>query len=216
MRRMAKDRTILILGCLAAVLLLATGGLWLSRGEADAFAPCRKGLEAGGLDGLGSPFTLTDQNGARVTDRQVLAGPALLYFGYTYCPDVCPMDSARNAEAVAILDQRGMRLTPVFITVDPKRDTPEVLRDFTGAMHERMIGLTGSPAEIDAVAKAWRNYYRLNDQEDPENYLVDHMTNSYLVMPGAGTVGVFDRELSAPELAERAACFIDAASIAGI
>ncbi|UFS66055.1 SCO family protein [Paracoccus denitrificans] len=216
MRRMGKDRTILILGSLAAVTVLVTGWLWLSRGEADPFAPCRKGVAQGGLDGLGAPFELTDQNGRRVSDRQVLAKPALLYFGYTYCPDVCPLDSARNAEAVAMLEEQGMQVTPVFISVDPKRDTPEVLRDFAGAMHERMIGLTGTAAEIDAVSKAWRNYYKLNDQEDPENYLVDHMTNTYLVIPGSGTVELFGRELSAQDLAERAACFIDAASSTGV
>lgn len=67
---------------------------------------------------------MTDQDGRRVSDRQVLAQPALVYFGYTYCPDVCPLDSARNAEAVAMLEERGIMVTPVFISVDPKRDTP--------------------------------------------------------------------------------------------
>lgn len=214
--QMSKDRTILILGSLAAVLVLVTGWLWLSRGEADPLAPCRKGGMQAGPGNLGAPFELTDQNGRRVTDRQVLAEPALLYFGYTYCPDVCPMDSARNAEAVAMLEGRGIGVTPVFISVDPKRDTPEVLRDFTGAMHERMIGLTGSPAEIAAVSKAWGNYYKVNDQEDPKNYLVDHMTNTYLVIPDTGTAEVFGRELSAQELAERAACFIDVTSGSGV
>ncbi|MEG4644962.1 SCO family protein [Paracoccus sp. APAP_BH8] len=213
---MGKDGTILILGGLAAVLVLVTGGLWLSRGGADPFAPCRQSGVQSGLDSLGAPFELTDQDGRRVSDRQVLAQPALVYFGYTYCPDVCPLDSARNAEAVAMLEERGIMVTPVFISVDPKRDTPEVLGDFAETMHERMIGLTGTPAEIDAVAKAWRNYYKVNDQEDPQNYLVDHMTNTYLVIPGIGTVELFGRELSAQKLAERTACFIDAASGNGV
>jgi protein SCO1/2 len=78
-------------------------------------------------------------------------------------------------------------------------------------MHPRMIGLTGSASEIDAVSKSWRNYYRLNDQQDKENYLVDHMTNTYLILPGAGTVDVFARDLPAQELADRIACFIGAA-----
>jgi protein SCO1/2 len=79
-------------------------------------------------------------------------------------------------------------------------------------MHERMIGLTGTPEEIDAVSKSWRNFYRLNDQDDPENYLVDHMTNTYLVMPGAGTVEFFGRDVPPVELADRTACFINATS----
>lgn len=207
---MNTDRRILMLGGLATGLVLVTGSLWLSRPKRDPYGDCRQSAMAGGYDQLGGPFTLTDQTGARVSSDQVFAKPALLYFGYTYCPDVCPMDSARNAEATAILEGRGIEVTPVFISVDPKRDTPEVLSAFVGAMHERMIGLTGTPEEIDAVSKSWRNFYRLNDQDDPENYLVDHMTNTYLVMPGAGTVEFFGRDTSPQEMAERTACFIGA------
>ena len=209
---MNKDRRILMLGGLAAGLVLVTGSLWLRRGESDPFGACRQSAMAGGLEQLGGPFTLTDQTGARVTSEQIFAKPALLYFGYTYCPDVCPLDSARNAEAVAILEERGIEVTPVIISVDPRRDTPEVLKTFVETMHERMIGLTGTPAEIDAVSKSWRNFYRLNDQDDPENYLVDHMTNTYLVMPGAGTVEFFGRDVPPVELADRTACFINATS----
>lgn len=209
---MNKDKRILILGSLAAVLLLVTGWLWMSRGTGNPdFAGCGQSTVAGGFGRLGGPFTLTDQNGARLTDAQVFAKPSLLYFGYTYCPDICPLDTARNAEAVSILQSRGIEVTPVFISVDPKRDTPPVLNDFAQTMHERMIALTGTPEEIDAVSKSWGNYYRINDQDDPENYLVDHMTNTYLVMPGTGAVEFFDRNLSAQNMADRTACFIEAA-----
>ncbi|WP_199260083.1 SCO family protein [Paracoccus binzhouensis] len=149
---MGKDAKILILGSLAAGLLLVTGAPWLARAEADAFAPSREGAAQGGTAGLGGPFAPTDQNGRRVTDTRVLAEPALPYFGYACCPGVCPMDNARNAEAVSIPEERGIRATPVFITVDPRRDTPEMLKDFAAAIHPRMIGLTGSRAEIDAVS----------------------------------------------------------------
>ena len=110
---MNMDRRILMLGGAAAGLVLVTGSLWLSRGKDDPYAGCRKSAMAGGFDQLGGPFTLTDQTGARVSSEQVFAKPALLYFGYTYCPDVCPLDSARNAEAVAILQERGIEVTPV-------------------------------------------------------------------------------------------------------
>lgn len=208
---MNKDKQILLLGGLAAMLLLVTGWLWLPQGGNSDFAQCRKGTIAGGIENIGASFTLTDQNGARVTDQQVFAKPSLLYFGYTYCPDVCPLDTARNAEAAAILQQRGVEVTPVFISVDPKRDTPQVLHDFAEIMHEKMIALTGTPEEIAAVSKAWRNYYRINDQDDKENYLVDHMTRTFLIMPGAGTVGLFERNLSPQELADQTACFVEAA-----
>ncbi|HRO16281.1 MAG TPA: SCO family protein [Paracoccus sp. (in: a-proteobacteria)] len=204
------DRRIMIWGALAAILVLVGGWLWL-KPEADRFAGCRRGTVAGGAGALGVPFTLTDENGERVTDRQVFAKPSLMYLGYTFCPDVCPLDSARNAAAVDLLEERGIEATPVFISVDPRRDTPEQLRSFTDALHPRMIGLTGSEDEIAAVAKGWRHYFKLNDQEDKENYLVDHMTNTFLVLPGHGTVDFFGRDVSPGEMADRVACFVGAA-----
>ncbi|SMG43180.1 SCO family protein [Paracoccus sp. J56] len=208
----SKDRRILIFGSLIAGILLVAGAFWLSPGRADPFAVCRKGTVSGDFGGLGGSFELTDQNGQRVSDGQVLAEPALLYFGYTYCPDVCPLDNARNAEAVSILDQQGIAVRPVFISVDPGRDTPEVLKGFAQAMHPRMIGLTGTPDEIAKVAKSWRSYYMVKDQDDPENYLVDHTTSTYLIIPAAGTVEIFGRDIPAQEVADRSACFVTVAA----
>lgn len=207
------DRKTLALGALAAALVLLTGWLWLSRtSSADEFAQCRRSVVSGGLDSLGTAFTLTDENGQRVTDQQVFTKPTLMYFGYTFCPDVCPLDNARTAEAVETLVDRGYDMQQVFITVDPKRDTPEALREFTDILSPHMLGLTGSPEEIAAVNKGWRNYYKVNDEGDSEYYLVDHMTNTYLILPGRGTVEFFDREVPPQEMADRTACFIDAAS----
>ncbi len=209
---MAADKRILALGAVAAVLVLATGGLWLSREKSgDEFAQCRKSVVAGGMDSFGVPFTLTDENGTRVSDQEVFAKPSLLYFGYTFCPDVCPLDAARNGEATALLEEKGIEINPLFVTVDPARDTLEVLRSFTDAMHPRMTGLTGSTEEIDAVAKGWRTYFKLNNQDDAENYLVDHMTNTFLVMPGKGTVEFFGRDVTPEEMADRVGCFVEAA-----
>lgn len=209
---MAADKRILALGAVAAVLVLVTGGLWLSRSQSDdPFGQCRKSAVAGGMESFGTPFTLTEENGTRVTDKDVFSKPSLLYFGYTFCPDVCPLDATRNGEASSLLEERGIDVNPVFVTVDPKRDTLEVLRSFTDAMHPRMIGLTGSTEEIDAVAKGWRTYYKLNNQDDPDNYLVDHMTNTFLVMPGQGTVEFFGRDVTPEEMADRVGCFVKAA-----
>ncbi len=98
--------------------------------------------------------------GETVTDADVLTGPSLIYFGYTFCPDVCPLDTARNAEAIDILEERGQMVTPVFISIDPERDTPEVVGDFAVNLHERMIGLTGSPEQVAAASKAYKTYYK--------------------------------------------------------
>ncbi|MDO5368812.1 SCO family protein [Paracoccus sp. (in: a-proteobacteria)] len=204
------ERRLMMLGLLATVLVLLTGWLWLRPASGDQFAQCRRSTVAGGLDALGGSFTLTDENGARVTDAQVFDRPSIFYMGYTYCPDVCPMDAARNAGAADILSERGMSVKPVFMSVDPARDTPEQLRDFTDAMHPDMLGITGSVEEVTAVSRAWRGYFRLNDEEDKESYLVDHTTNSFLVLPGHGTVEFFTRDTSPEQMADQIACFVEA------
>lgn len=203
----------LIAGSAIAIVAIVTGGVYLSmKSSGNEFADCVSSAVSGGMDSFGTSFTLRNQENEQVTDQEVFSKPSLLYFGYTFCPDVCPLDSARNAEAAEILKERGMDLQTVFITVDPKRDTPEVIADFTDAFPGDMIGLTGSEDEISAVNKGWRNYFKLNDEEDDEYYLVDHMTNTYLVMPGNETVEFFDRNKSPEEVADSAACFIKAAS----
>lgn len=175
----------------------------------DRFAPCRGGAVGGGS--IGGPFTLTDENGRRVTDKDVLTEPSLVYFGYTFCPDICPADTARNAEAVDALEEMGYEVTPVLISVDPARDTPEVLKEWTDYIHPRMIGLTGTPEEIAAVAKEYRTYYKAPENPTDEFYTVDHMTQTYLMLPDHGFVDFFTRDATPQDIAERSACFIDAA-----
>lgn len=206
------DRRLLIAASLAAAVLLIAGGLWLTlRPSGDRFAGCRQGVVAGGAGALGGAFSLTDETGTVVTDKEVFSEPALLYFGYTFCPDICPTDNARNAVATDLLRERGHDIRPVMVTVDPRRDTPETLRDFTDAMHPDMLGLTGTPEEIAAVNKLWRNYYKAHDDGGDGYYLVDHMTNTFLVLPEAGTVEFFGRDVTPEQLADRAGCFLDAA-----
>lgn len=205
------QKAILISATAISVVVLAAGALILSqRNGGTDYAECRSSAVTGGMDSFGTSFTLTNQNGQRVTDQQVFDKPSLVYFGYTFCPDVCPLDSARNAEAAAKLKEQGKDIQTVFITVDPRRDTPEVLEEFTDLFSDDMIGLTGSNEEIAAVNKGWRNYFKLNNEEDKEYYLVDHMTNTYLVMPGNKTVEFFPRDVSADDLTSKAQCFIDA------
>lgn len=192
------------------VIAIAATVLW-TIGPEDRFADCRASRVAGGAATIGGPFTLVDENGATVTDRDVLKGPSLVYFGYTFCPDICPLDTARNAEAVDALEEMGHEVTPVIISVDPARDTPEVLKEWTDYIHPRMIGLTGSPEQIKAVAKAYKTFYRVPDNPVDEYYIVDHMTHSYLMLPEYGFVEFFGRDVAPEDMAKRVACFIDAA-----
>lgn len=187
------------------------GGIWFLTSqtpEEDRFAQCRGNAIAGGAASIGGPFELTDENGVAVTDKDVIKGPTLLYFGYTFCPDVCPLDNARNAEAMEILETRGQKIGSLFISVDPERDTPEHLKDFTDYMHPDLIGLTGTPEQVKAASKAYRTYYKRQPSED-EYYLIDHTTFTYLVTPDDGFVEYFKRDLTPEDMADKLGCFLE-------
>jgi protein SCO1 len=168
---------------------------------------CRGGQVAGSL---GGPFTLVNQSGQTVTDKEVTAKPALIYFGYTFCPDVCPVDNARNAEAVDLLAERGYDVAPVFITIDPARDTTAVMADYAANMHPKMVALTGTAEQVDVASKAYRTFYS-KQGDDPEFYLMNHSTFTYFTMPGTGFADVFERETTPAQMADRVACFLSAA-----
>ena len=202
---------------ISAVAAIAAGFLGVyvfttSGSGDDRYADCRNGSVAGGASQIGGPFTLVDETGKTVTDKDVLDQPALIYFGYTFCPDVCPLDVARNAAAVDILEDRGEIVKPVFISVDPARDTPEVVADFTANMHPRMLGLTGSEEQVRSASRAYRTFYQAQEPPDgdEEFYLVDHSTFTYLTLPGEGFVEFFRRDIGPEQLADRVGCFLDA------
>jgi protein SCO1/2 len=201
-----------IFAILAAVVVAAAlGVIWFVSQPGDGddrFAQCRTAQVAGGSSQIGGPFELVNSKGETVTDKDVITGPTLLYFGYTYCPDVCPLDNSRNVEAIDILESRGQMVTPVFISIDPNRDTPEVVGDFAANLHERMIGLTGSPEQVKAASKAYKTYFK-RQEGDEDYYLIDHSTFSYLVFPEDGFVEFFRRDLTPEDMADRIGCFLD-------
>jgi protein SCO1 len=195
----------------AAVAALLGASTWyvLFNRPDDAFAQCRQGQVAGG--DIGGPFTLVNTAGQTVTDAEVLTKPTLVYFGYTFCPDVCPFDMARNVEAVDILEDRGLDVTPVFISIDPERDTPEALADYASNMHPKLIALTGTDEQVKTASEAYKTFYRRQPSED-EFYLMDHSTFTYLMLPGTGFVDFFRREVTSDQMAEGVACFIEASA----
>ncbi|MGX0875723.1 protein SCO1/2 [Roseovarius sp. MBR-154] len=196
---------IVVLGLGATYYVISAGA-----GDDDQFAQCRASNVAGGAAQIGGQFELVSETGETVTDKDVIDQPTLIYFGYTFCPDVCPMDAARNAEAVDILEERGDMVKPVFISIDPKRDTPEVVAEFTDYLHPRMLGLTGSEAQVNEASKAYRTFFQARDEGDDEFYLVDHSTMSYLTLPEHGFVEFFRRDVTAEQMADRVQCFIEA------
>jgi len=195
------------------VLALGLGAMWLMTrgGPEDRFAQCRTSQIAGGSAAIGGPFELVNSKGETVTDKDVITEPSLIYFGYTFCPDVCPLDTTRNAEAVDLLTERGYSVTPIFISVDPDRDTPDVVGDFAYNLHEKMIGLTGTPEQVKAASQAYKTYYKAQDKSD-EYYLVDHSTFTYLVTPQDGFLEFFKRDATAEQMADTVACFVDQAA----
>ena len=150
---------------------------------------------------IGGPFSLIDHNGARVTDQSYAGKHLLIYFGFTYCPDVCPTDLAIMGQAVSILDEEdpeiAEKVQPLFISIDPGRDRPAELAAYVENFHPRMAGLTGTDEEIANVAEAYRVYYARRDLEDGE-YLMDHSAFTYLVSPEGSAIGIF-RHNSTPE-----------------
>lgn len=189
---------------LAAVLGWASYGI-VSQRAADQFAACRSGNVAGGS--IGGPIELVDEAGQTVTDQQVFAKPALVYFGFASCADVCPLDNARNVEAAELLTKAGFDLTPVFITVDPARDTPAALTEYTANFGDRLLGLTGSADQVKAAAAAYKVYYQVPENAG-EDYQVDHTTLTYLVLPKIGFVDFFQRDASAQDIAGQVGCFL--------
>lgn len=179
-----------------------------NQNQNDPFAECRTASVAGGAGAIGGPFTLTDGSGKTVTDQEVLAKPSLVYFGYSFCPDVCPLDASRNAEAVDLLAEKGYDVTPVFITIDPARDTPEVMKEFAANLSPKMVGLTGTEDQIKAASLAYKTYYKKQDTGD-QYYLMDHSTFTYLMLPGSGFAEFFNRDDTAQQMADRTACFVD-------
>jgi protein SCO1/2 len=142
---------------------------------------------ASGIASIGGPFTLVDQTGATRTDKDFGGKLMLIYFGYTWCPDVCPTAVQVMSVAIDMLGDQGKEIVPILITVDPERDTPSHLSEYVKNFHPRLVGLTGSAEAIRQAAKAYRVYYRKADvnaageKSTGKDYLMDHSSVVYLM-----------------------------------
>lgn len=189
----------------AGVVVLGIGGTFaLTRQGDDGFAGC--GATNVAAD-IGGSFELLTKDGTLVTDADVITEPTLIYFGFTFCPDFCPMDMSRNAAAVDILAEQGISATPVFISIDPDRDTPEVVGDYAANFHDKAIGLTGTPEQVAVASKAYRTFYQKDSSGDPDYYLVQHTTLTYLSLPDHGFVEFYRNTTTPEEVAASVACF---------
>lgn len=170
-------------------MILATGLLTL-------LAACNPASDGGASAGaepplaganIGGTFTLINQDGGKTSEDEFKGQYRIIYFGYTYCPDVCPVDLANIMLGLkqAEKDDPALaeKIQPIFISVDPERDTPAVLKQYVSAFHPRLIGLTGSAEEIAAVAKKYLIIYDIRKDESSSEYLVDHSRQAYLFGP---------------------------------
>lgn len=203
----------LAVALVAAAVAVGAGMAWTMLGQpADArLAACRAGGSTVGAS-IGGDFTLTAHDGRAMTASDLITRPTLMYFGYTFCPDFCPADVAIMAEARRLLAERGIDVNAAFVSVDPGRDTPDVLRAFVENIDPSMVGLTGTPEQVAAAARAWRVYHATpNGTADPF-YLVDHSTFTYLMAPGVGFLDFFRHGTDPAEMADRVSCYAAALS----
>lgn len=202
---MKKSYLIMSIG-IVLTLLLAVNGLFFYTKYNNNLPKCSSG-KAIGNSTIGGDFELIDENGTLVSKTDVINMPVLVYFGYTFCPDICPIDVMRNAEVTYLLGEKGIKIKPIFITIDPDRDTPDVLKEFTDVMHPDMLGLTGSKKQVKAASQAYKTYYKKQISED-EYYLVDHSTFTYFLIPKIGFVDFFKRDETVEKISDTIECHL--------
>ena len=190
----------LLLVAAAAGLLL----LWQARRGAEV--PVLGKVVSTGAAAVGGPFTLTGQNGARVSSSDFRGRYMLVYFGYSMCPDVCPTTLAVMADALGKIDPAGRKIVPIFITIDPERDTPKVLSTYVKAFGDQFVGLTGTPEEIAAVEKEYKVYAKKTPLDEKKGlsagYGMDHSSVIYLMGPDGKMISYYDEAVSPDELAK--------------
>src|SRR5437868_1684458 len=177
-------RILLVAGAFFAGLLLFFGVVLLASGRFST-------PNVPQVASIGGPFSLTDQNGRTVSDRDLKGRPFLVFFGFTHCPDVCPTTLFDVSEIMRALGPDAERTRALFITVDPERDTPAVMKDYLSSFDPHLSGLTGDPAEIAAVAKAYRVYFK-KVPLDEGSYTMDHTAIVYLMDKAGRFVSPFN------------------------
>lgn len=182
---------------IAALLVWHQLGSASTSNDAPATVGFRPAIEIGG------PFTLIDHTGVQVTDASFGGKYMLVMFGYTYCPDICPAGLSKMAAALKKLGKSAERIQPLFITVDPERDTPKLLSTYVMHFHPTLKGLTGSEEQIAGIAKSYRVFRRKVTPKDSSDYLMDHSTFVYLMNPN-GKLAMMFRHETGPDVMAKA------------
>ena len=179
MNETVKSRFFLVLSAVFALALAACAGPVEEPPLADAR--------------IGGPFALTDQDGKNVTERDFAGVYKIVYFGFAHCPDICPTDLASVGQALRKLEKEdpglARKVQPIFITTDPERDTPPVLKQYLRAFHPRIVGLTGTPQQVADAAKAYAVYYEKVPGEG-DGYVMNHSRILYLMGPAGEPIAM--------------------------
>lgn len=188
--------------------VLVTGiAVWVATGQ---FMSSGKVTASIGKAAVGGSFSLTNHLGERVTEKTFAGKYMLVYFGYTFCPDVCPTELQIITEALEMLGDEAEKVTPIFITIDPERDGVAEIKAYVAVFNKRLVGLTGTAQEIKAAAKAYKVYFNSSNSEDKENYLMDHSSITFLMDRKGQYAAHFSYGSEAGKMAEKIRAVIKA------
>ena len=190
---MSKKFFLTLLSSLLILLVLSIGtGLWIYKHTQN------NNLNKATL--VGGSYSLTDHNGKKVTDKSFSNKFKIIYFGYTFCPDICPTGMAVISQALDLLGNKAQRIKPIFITVDPKRDSVEIMAEYHSHFHPSFSNLTGTLDQIRRVAKLYRVYYKKSDASEAENYLMDHSSIMYVLSPEGEYINHFGPQITPEQI----------------
>ncbi len=216
---MPKNLRILLITALGLALVGIGLGTWFSLQPKGPAQITSSETRTSGTALIGGPFTLTDHQGQRRSEADFQGRYMLIFFGYTYCPDICPTSLSTITQGLDILaetsEAKAAAVTPVFVSVDPARDTTEALAQYVDHFHPSMVGMTGSEQEVAAAAKAYRVFYKKVEQADASDYLMDHSSIIYLMAPDGSYLTHFTHSSTGEDIAEGLAEKVDPALVAG-
>ncbi|HYE50875.1 MAG TPA: SCO family protein [Azospirillaceae bacterium] len=183
--------------CVLGLAFAAAIAWWSVEQEKRAASPMASMVPA--VD-IGGSFSMVDHTGKPVTEADYAGKYKLMFFGYTFCPDICPTELQVVAQALDQLGGDAAQVQALFVTIDPERDTPAQMAEYVGLFHPAITGLTGTPEQVAAMAKSWRVYAAKAPGGDPDAYIMDHSTYTYLMAPDGTLVTVFARGTGPEEM----------------